>query len=921
MRKLTGSTFANILVVVALAIIPLMYAGLLTSAYQNPTNRLATMTAAVVDLDTPADIALATGETRHFALGDQLADRLTDPPAGEDVGFTWVRMDSEAQARAAMSAEDIRAMLVVPADFTASATRVATDDPASASQQTLRLVTDDGVNYLAGTLARTVASEMEGVMTGEGVDQYVDNIVMSLGTIKDGMQDAQSGAATLAGGADALQSGLTRLAGGADTAADGASQLANGAATLADGTASAADGAGALQSGITALSGGAQTLSSGIGRYTAGVSTAADGARQLADGAQSLTTLSDGVTTYTSGVDRLAGQIPTLADGASQLAAGTTQLVGSTAGSTPGGLAALSAGLGAPTDGAGSATLVGGVTAYTQGVDQINAALTDPATAASLSTLTQGAATLDDGVTTYTGTVARIQQLCAASHGATDATCAALTQLIAQNDALTAGASAVNSGVTTLGGSVQSAAAATGALSAQSQALRTSTSTAAAGAQQALAGARALQTGAAALSAGVGTAADVYDPATGSGATASGVLATLSAQSDALRAGAATSTQLIPATARLSGGLQTLSGQSPALTDGAHTLSGGVSTAAAQVPTMVAGLRQLADGSATLSDSTAALAQGATALDDAAHTAATGSDALVEGLSRLEGGLSDGAARIPTYTDADADHIADVLSKPVAVEATRDHGVANNGAGFTPMFMSLALWVGGIAIFLVLPALDRRPSPTERWWYAPLRPATTATLLGVAQAVLMMTIVNATVGLDARNVGGLILLAIAASLTFVAVNQACLAAMAYRGRFVSIILLSLQITAMGATFPIETAPRFFQWIHPLLPMSYTQLAFREMIAGAGADHAVRNALIVLAVWFAAAVAVTFLSARLRGGRRPLRHDNALLQDQLVDDAEARAAQARVDLEKARALQAGAPGGERPGIAAESPAQS
>ncbi|MGO3797296.1 MAG: hypothetical protein ACTJGR_09285, partial [Pauljensenia sp.] len=48
-KKLTGSTLANIIVVIAIAVIPLMYAGLLTSAYQNPTNRVSTIQAAVVN--------------------------------------------------------------------------------------------------------------------------------------------------------------------------------------------------------------------------------------------------------------------------------------------------------------------------------------------------------------------------------------------------------------------------------------------------------------------------------------------------------------------------------------------------------------------------------------------------------------------------------------------------------------------------------------------------------------------------------------------------------------------------------------------------------------------------------------------------------------------------------------------------------
>ncbi|MDN6429246.1 MAG: YhgE/Pip family protein, partial [Propionibacterium sp.] len=276
-----------------------------------------------------------------------------------------------------------------------------------------------------------------------------------------------------------------------------------------------------------------------------------------------------------------------------------------------------------------------------------------------------------------------------------------------------------------------------------------------------------------------------------------------------------------------------------------------------------------------------------------AHEAAEGTTALSTGITKLSDGLTEGVDRIPDYSDQDSSHIASVISRPVSVDPVRDNAVANNGAGFTPMFMSLALWIGGIAIFLVLPALDRRPSPSERWWMAPLRPAITATVMGIAQAVLLMVLTNGLVGLDASNVGGLVLLAIASSLTFVALNQMLVATLAYRGRFVSIVFLCLQITSMGATFPIETAPRFFQWIHPWLPMSYTQLAFREMLAGAGATHAVRNCLLVLVLYFTVAIALTFLAARLRSGARPLPRDNALLGDSLAAAAEADRANARV----------------------------
>ncbi|WP_312348784.1 YhgE/Pip domain-containing protein [Actinomyces sp.] len=933
-KKLTGSTLANIIVVIAVAVIPLMYAGLLTSAYQNPTNRVYTIQAAVVNEDVATDVVLATGSTEHFALGDELEDRLTSPQDGEDVGFTWHSMSAE-QAAADMKDEKIRAVLTIPADFSASTTKVGTTDAAAAAQQTLDLRTDDGINYLAGTLARTVAVNLEDELTAKGAEKYTDNILLSIGTIRSGMEDAQSGAEQLTTGADALQSGLDTLAEGTTTAASGAGQLAEGAGSAATGATQAASGSSALASGVSRLGAGASTLSGGVDRYTAGVDraaaganslaggvttytkgvdSAAAGAQQLAGGAQGLTALNSGVVQYTGGVDQLRvnvvkdqGSTPSLVTGVNALATGTQKLAAT--------IDTAAAAIGEPGAPAVDPSSISGSTPLTTAMATLvaSAGSADPAS---------GPTGLVKGVSDYTGgTTAYVDATIGAVKTQMDAACAAepngetCAQLAAAykgGQSLLAQANPLKqaaSGVGQLARAVEDQGVTP--LAAQMQAANDSSSAESV---------PALNAGAHTLAERVGSATDVYDPSTGAGQTVAGVLNTLSSQSPALRTGASQATRLIGGTAQLDSGLSTLSsnsstlragvdqlnsgtqqlsGTSSSLRSGASQLASGAAEASDGADTLTVGLRELSDGTTTLASKTGELATGLDTLDRGAQKAAEGTTALSTGITKLSDGLSDGVDRIPDYSEQDSAHIASVISKPVSVDPVRENAVANNGAGFTPMFMSLALWVGGIAIFLVLPALDRRPSPTERWWMAPVRPAVTATLMGVAQAVLLMVLTNWLVGLEAVDVSGLILLAIASSLTFVALNQMLVATLAYRGRFVSIVFLCLQITSMGATFPIETAPKFFQWIHPWLPMSYTQLAFREMLAGAGATHAVRNCLLVLALYFALAVVLTFVAAHLRSGARPLPSDNALLGDSLAAAAEADRASARVRAQMAR----------------------
>lgn len=964
MKKLSGSRIANLIVVLAVSIVPLLYAGLLTLAYQNPTNRLYDIKAAVVNEDAAYTATLADGQTETFNLGADLTEALTHPSGDENVGFTWEQMDA-ATAQADMNTQKVRAILYIPADFSQIASRVGSEDPSGAVTQELKLVTDDGINYLAGTMAATVASELSNRLEQQGSERVLSTLLLSVSTIRDGLVEASDGATALASGAATLESGTT-------DAADGAAQLANGATTLTVGMSELASGAVTLSDGLTTLASststaatGSQQLADGVARLATGAYSAASGADTLATGATSLadgaSTLASGAATVDSGAQRVstgaasaASGASTLASGASGLSTGASDLSSGVTGYVNGveqayttltnqidpgaqqvseGLDAMSTSIGSSTDSysGGQQTLYGAANDLASGAaaEVVGIGSATDSAAAGQQTLygavndyTSGVATAQAGAGQVAAALAGAYRQCVTDHGETDATCQAIAQaaggLGTTED--TAQTGTVLGGLNTLAASSASVAGAVGQvatgaeqLSSGATQLQSSVGTAASGAEQ-------LSSGATALSRGLGSTGDVYDAATGSGATLTGVLATLSSEGAALTSGAATvssgAAQLATGSSDLSAGLNTLSDGATSLSagtsqlaTGADSVDSGAQRLSAGAGTLAGGLGTLASGSATAATSSQSLADGLGRLADGASTASTGADTLAaglgtassgsstlaegattlsDGLTRLQegsttladgadtlaSGLEDGARQIPDYTEAQRRTMTDVAADAADVDAVREHAVANNGAGFTPMFMSLALWVGAIALFLVLPALDKRDHG-ERWYASAIRPAVTAALLAVAQAVVMMVAVNAAGEIHAANLVGLCAMAIAASLTFVAVNQACVATLAFRGRFVSIILLSLQITSMGASFPIETTPRFFQWVHPYLPMSYTQLAFRRLIAGGGVDGIYLKTLAVLAVWALIAWAFILLGARLRRGPRPLPADNAL----------------------------------------------
>jgi putative membrane protein len=61
------------------------------------------------------------------------------------------------------------------------------------------------------------------------------------------------------------------------------------------------------------------------------------------------------------------------------------------------------------------------------------------------------------------------------------------------------------------------------------------------------------------------------------------------------------------------------------------------------------------------------------------------------------------------------------------------------------------------------------------------------------------------------------------------------------------VLLILQLTSAGGTYPPPLLPWFFDAVHPLLPMTYLVDAFRIAISGGELSHLLRDVTVLLLV--------------------------------------------------------------------------
>ncbi|MEV8251724.1 YhgE/Pip family protein [Microbacterium sp. NPDC076768] len=390
------------LTILGILLLPAAVGGILVAALQNPTERLDSMTAAIVNLDEPVTI-----DDQLTPLGRQLASGLVEGSDDLDSNLTWV-ISNEDDAANGLADGSYQAVITIPEDFSAAATsagRTISDGEGNPEQATIGVTTpEDGLiadDLITGQIADVAAATL-GTMLSEAT---TENILVGFTTIGDQIGEAADGAFELADGARGAADGAAEIPDGATQLATGASDLSNGAYSLASGldtiasnTRDAAAGASSIGSG---LSSGAAELSRN-GLVPDELYAGANGASQLASG------VATGVSGISTGLDALVAQCalaaaPEFCAQLDALATGAGDLV-STANTSAEVAAGTAAGLGT-FDTQASAELAGQLSQAGTGATDLSNGLTqlaDQGVAASATGargIGSGATQLSDGAT------------------------------------------------------------------------------------------------------------------------------------------------------------------------------------------------------------------------------------------------------------------------------------------------------------------------------------------------------------------------------------------------------------------------------------------------------------------------------------------------------------------------------------------
>lgn len=674
---------------------------------------------------------------------------------------------SEKEAKAGLKDGKYYTVITIPSDFSKDATTLLDKDP---KQMKLDYETSSGHSFIAGKLSESGAKEISQQISKQVTKTYAKTIFAEMKKVGKGM----------------------------NTAADANKQLADGTTQIKSGSDQLTSGLQTLSASTLQFNGGAQTLTQGLSQYVDGVAQADSGSQQV-----------------TAGLSQLNSQVPALVGGVGQLATGSQD---------------LATGVQQYTDGVTQAAT--GSEQITNGVDQLNQKLKDQDLAGKITTLQTQIATLQD-IAKDMPSQSQIQEQLQTAQSHLDN--------LAKANATDAAAMPANVDKVFADAGVQVTPEQKAKIAAS---LTTDVANSETSKQI-----EPVVKDIATLSAQIVTfnnahGNQIQQLADSANKTS---LNDVNNQLEQLKVVPTAINTLDGKMHELTNGLDTLVGKSGDLTNGATKVSGGLDTLNGKTGDLSNGTSQLLAGSSQLttgldtlnskrgelSSGAGQLADGARKLNGGANQLTAGAEQLSPALAKVQAGnqtLADkmgSAAKQVNDTKATNKTFKQIAAPATAKQTEKDH-VANNGTGMVPYMFSVAMFVGMMALNLMLDMISPRTkiSSLAAWMGSKM-----VMLFGIAvmAATVLYGLSISILGLDPihplQTYGFMILI----SLMDAALVTAIYMWFDKAGAFAAMVLLVFQLSGSAGTYPIQLSNAFFEWLHPYLPMTYTVDGLRETI--------------------------------------------------------------------------------------------
>ena len=274
------------------------------------------------------------------------------------------------------------------------------------------------------------------------------------------------------------------------------------------------------------------------------------------------------------------------------------------------------------------------------------------------------------------------------------------------------------------------------------------------------------------------------------------------------------------------------------------------------------GSKKLYEASVAIQSGISNVSSGSNELYNGINQLGTGANELSTGIKTLDQGItvlntSVGSAKkeldnkIKTTKDEvkKVNGLKEYSKEPIKVETEEVNKVSSYGTAFSPLFISIALWVGSLMLFIVL-YFDKEQRfgilgiDSNKYIKRTLAYHGLATLSGIVLGLLLQILLD----FDITNVLLYYLSIILISNCFLAIIEFLIERFGDIGKFVALIILVLQLGASGGTFPIETVTKGFRFLNPMLPMTYTIKLLKESLISIESKLLTNNLIIVFIIF-------------------------------------------------------------------------
>ena len=289
--------------------------------------------------------------------------------------------------------------------------------------------------------------------------------------------------------------------------------------------------------------------------------------------------------------------------------------------------------------------------------------------------------------------------------------------------------------------------------------------------------------------------------------------------------------------------------------DGSGQIAEGSSKLAEGSVKLAEGSSKITNGSVLLAEKSGELADGSNKVAEGSVTLAAGaemlSNAAAQALFSASAALFTSADALSSITGINETLLGDYFFSPVKLETNEIFSVPDYGSNVSPFYIALSMWVGALITCVMM-----EPKSSVGTKYSPFEMYSGKLLIYVTMSILQacVTLIGAHIlGVYVDNYPLFYLSAILVSVVFMILMYSMISAIGTVGKGVAVLLLVLQISATGGIYPIEIMAKFFQYIHPYMPMTYAINLLREAQLGVVWSNYIPSLIVLLGIGVATVI--------------------------------------------------------------------